>query len=86
MNRDEMLKHLGVTAPELADFLRKFSAFLSTLDKAEQAMMHRALPTLHQIHKAFGPDVSADELLHLFGGDSEHPPVFMAPPLEQHRS
>ena len=86
MNRDEMLKELGVTSKELHDFLGKFSAFLATLDTKEKAMMHRALPTLHQVLKAFGPDVTAEELLELFGGDAEHPPAFLAPPLKHHKS
>ena len=86
MDRKQLLLKLGVTDAELHEFLKKFSEFLATLDKAQLAMMHRALPDFHKVLKAFGPEVTADELLHLFGGDAEHPPIFVSPPLGQHKT
>ena len=81
MNREEMLKKLGVSSEELDDFVRKYHHFLSTLDARQRDLITRSLPTVHQAMKAFGPDVKEDELVKLFHGGKEIPIVACMFPL-----
>jgi len=82
MNREEMLKHLGVTSDELDDFMKKFLAFLATLNKRQRALVTRSLPSIEQALEVFGPKVSADDLRRLFGGDKHHEPVIFCSPFD----
>jgi hypothetical protein len=77
MTREEMLKKLGVTSVELHDFLSKYSSFVASLDVAQHTLISNSLPSMDQAMASFGPGVSADDLTRLFGGDAQHPPVFM---------
>lgn len=85
MNRDEMLKELGVSADELHDLLEKFHAFLASLDEPQRAAIRRSLPTLAEALAAFGPNVTEEDLLKLFEGDVGHKPVIICVPLHHHK-
>ena len=81
MNREEMLKKLGLSSEELDDFVRKYHHFLGTLDPAQRDMITRSLPTVDQAMKAFGPELKADELIKLFHGSKQIPIVACMFPL-----
>lgn len=75
MNRDELLKELGLSGEEFQDLLRKFDAFLASLDENQQAVVKRSLPTIADALKVLGPGVNEAELLKAFGCDRHYPPV-----------
>lgn len=80
MTREEMLKRLGVTEAELRDFLHRFSQFAASLDPKQRAMLERSMPSMEEARKAFGPDVSEEDLLKLFGGGRMDTPVIVCLP------
>jgi hypothetical protein len=86
MDREEMLKQMGVTNEEFKDFLRKYHHFVKTLDAAQLDLLNRSLPTMREAITAFGPDVDPVELIKLFGDDGEHPTTALMFPLGSQRT
>lgn len=62
MNKDEMFRKLGIEEPEYKELLAKFAAFFNSLDDNQKKIINAWMPKYDQIAKAFGPDVSVDEL------------------------
>jgi hypothetical protein len=85
MNREEMLKHLGITGPELDEFLKKYAEFLANLDKGQHALISRSLPTMKQAMASFGGQVTAEQLTELFGGDQHTPAMFIGASIGHHK-
>ena len=82
MDRDALLKSLGLNEKELQDFLRKFANFQRELNPAQLAVLLRSLPTLDQARRSLGPnpedlteffrkeyDLAGDVVLTFFQGD-----------------
>lgn len=72
MTREEMLSKLGISDQDFRDFLTKLATFRSSLNPAQLALYHRALPTVDQVAQAFGPDASIQDVENLF---AEAPPM-----------
>lgn len=75
MNREELLKALGLSSEEFHDLLKKFDAFFSSLNKNQQVIVRRSLPTVAQALSALRPDVSEAELEKFFASDDLKPPM-----------
>jgi division protein CdvB (Snf7/Vps24/ESCRT-III family) len=71
MNREELLKALGLSDQEFRELLDKFNVFLSSLDKNQQAVVRRSLPTIGQALHALKPDVTAADLEEFFRSDDD---------------
>jgi hypothetical protein len=71
MNREELLKALGLSDQEFRELLEKFNAFLSSLNKNQQAVVRRSLPTIGQALHALRPDVTEADLEEFFRPDDE---------------
>ena len=67
MDREALLKSLGLTNDELQDFLRKFAAFQRELNPAQLRVLVRSLPTIEQARKSLGP--TTGDLTQLFGSE-----------------
>ena len=65
MTRAEMLKRIGLTEEQFQQLLRKFGAFYAPLGPSEKAVVNRALPTLRRAARAFGRDVTTEDLREL---------------------
>ena len=75
MNREELLDALGLSSEEFHDLLKKFDAFFSSLDKNQQVVVKRSLPTVAQALAALKPDVSEAELQKFFASDDLETPI-----------
>jgi hypothetical protein len=62
MDRNQMLKKLGLSEHELRDLLQKLSELESGLTTAQRAVLKSSSPTLSEAAATFGPDVTADDL------------------------
>ena len=86
MNDNEMLKALGLSASQLKDLLQKFRDFVKSLDEAQRHVVTRSLPTLAEAVKAFGGHATEADLLRLFEGDEQQPPVICIFPGQHNRT
>jgi hypothetical protein len=75
MKREELLKALGLSSEEFHDLLGKFNSFLNSLNKNQQEVMRRSLPTIGQALHALRPDVSEKDLEEFFRDEQENMPV-----------
>jgi hypothetical protein len=69
MTKEEMLKRSGLTEKEFKELVHKFLHFLSSLDPAQKAAVHRWLPSPSRVAKSFGPDVTPEQLADVVGAD-----------------
>ncbi|MGA7459492.1 MAG: hypothetical protein WBW69_04660 [Candidatus Korobacteraceae bacterium] len=83
MNRDDMLKQLGVSMQQLEDLFQKFQAFFNSLDAQQQQVVKTSMPNVQQALAAFGPEVNEADLLDLFRADAQRPPLACFLPLQQ---
>jgi hypothetical protein len=83
MNRDDMLKQLGVSLQQLEDLFQKFQAFFNSLDAQQQQVVKTSMPTVQHALAAFGPEVNEADLLNLFKADAQRPPIACFLPLQQ---
>ncbi len=67
MDREALLKSLGLTNDELKDFLRKFADFQRELNPAQLKVLVRSLPTIDEARKSLGP--TTQDLTELFGSE-----------------
>ncbi len=67
MDREALLKSLGLTNDELQDFLRKFADFQRELNPAQLKVLVRSLPTIDEARKSLGP--TTQDLTELFGSE-----------------
>jgi len=86
MNREDMLKKLGVSHDQLLDLFRKFEAFFNTLDPQQQQVVKKSLPTVKDAAAAFGPDASEADLLSLFQADPQRAPLAIFLPLQHDKA
>jgi len=86
MNRDDMLKKLGVSQDQLQDLFRKFESFFNTLNPQQQKVVKASLPTVQEAVQAFGADATAADLMSLFQADEQHPPLAIFLPLQQNKA
>jgi len=75
MNREELLKELGLSSKQFDDLLQKFNAFFASLDKDQQAVVKRSLPTAADALASLGPGANEADLQNLFAGEGQRPPV-----------
>jgi hypothetical protein len=75
MNRDQLLKHLGLSAHQLDDLLKKFHDFFNSLDEQQKHVVRRSVPSLKDASDSFGTAVNEHELLELLHGEAEKKPV-----------
>jgi hypothetical protein len=75
MTQEELLKAIGLSAAELRDLQDKFHTFFSSLNKHQQAVVKRSLPTIAQSLAALRPDVTERELEKFFQGPEDTPPI-----------
>ena len=64
MDRESLLKNLGLSEDELTDFLKKFVNFERLLNAAQLKVLVRSLPNLEQARKSFCP--KPEDLAELF--------------------
>jgi hypothetical protein len=86
MNDEEMLRALGLSASQLQDLLQKFRKFLQSLDEQQRQVVMRSLPTLTEGVNAFGGNANESDLVRLFEGDEQHPPVLCIFPGQHNRN
>jgi hypothetical protein len=75
MTQEELLKAIGLSADELRDLQAKFDAFFSSLNKHQQAVVKRSLPTIAESLQALRPDVTERELEEFFKGPGDKAPI-----------
>ncbi len=75
MNREEFLKELGLSQEKFQDLLQKFDAFFASLDKNQQAVVSRSLPSTADVLSALGPSANAADLQNLFAGEKNNLPM-----------
>lgn len=75
MNRQEFLKELGLSQEEFQDLSQKFNAFFASLDKNQQAVVSRSLPSTADVLAALGPGANAADLQNLFAGEKHNQPM-----------
>lgn len=68
MDREALLKSLGLTSDELQDLVRKFVVFQRELNPAQLSVVLRSLPTLERARASLGP--TPEDLTELFRTDS----------------
>lgn len=83
MNREDMLKQLGVSQQQLQDLMQKFQTFFSSLDTQQQQVVKASMPTVKQAAAAFGSEVNEADLLDLFKADAQRPPLTCFIPIQQ---
>lgn len=86
MNREDMLKQLGVSQQQFQDLLQKFEAFFSSLDAQQQQVVKTSMPTVEEAVAAFGAEVKESHLLDLFQADAQRPPLACFLPLQQDKA
>ncbi len=64
MDREELLRHLGLKGDELRDFLRKFADFQRELSPAQRKVLLGSLPSLERASQTLG--TTAENLEELF--------------------
>jgi len=82
MNREDMLKQLGISHDQLQDLFQKFEAFFNSLDQQQQQVVKTSLPTVEEAVQAFGAEATQDDLLNLFKADVQRPPLACFLPLQ----
>lgn len=83
MNQADMLKQLGISLEQFNDLFQKFQAFFNSLDDQQKQVLQASLPTLKEAADAFGPGVNESDLLQLFQGDAQRPPITCFLPIQQ---
>lgn len=68
MDREALLKSLGLTGDELQDLVQKFLTFQRELNPAQLSVVLRSLPTLERARASLGP--TPEDLTELFRTDS----------------
>lgn len=69
MNRDALLKSLGLTEEEFQDLLRKFANFQRELNPDQLKVLLRSLPSLEQARRSLCPN--PEDLIALFREESD---------------
>ena len=69
MDREVLLKRLGLSSEELQEFLRKFSDFQRGLDPAQRRLLRRSLPSLERARASLGPTI--EDMSELFGEEPD---------------
>lgn len=69
MDREALLRNLGLDNDDLQDLLRKFVRFQSELKPAQLEVVLRSLPNIDQAIKSLGP--TAEDLNELFRLDPD---------------
>jgi hypothetical protein len=75
MTQEELLKALGLSAAEFRDLQDKFDRFFRSLNKPQQAVIKRSLPTIAESLAALKPDITEGELEKFFQGPEDTAPV-----------
>ena len=83
MNREDMLKQLGISHDQLQDLFQKFEAFLASLNPQQQQIVKFSLPTVKEAVEAFGGDATESDLMNLFQADPQRAPLACFLPLQQ---
>lgn len=75
MDRQRILKRLGLTQQELDDLLTKRRNFVKSLNPAQRRVMESSLPRTSTVMKSMGTDCSEQDLLEVFGQEEVTPRV-----------
>lgn len=76
MDRQKLLKKLGLTQQELDELQVKTRHFIRSLNKAQRKVVEASLPSVTKAMDCFDDDVSEQDLLELFSqGDDGQPMV-----------
>lgn len=67
MNRDEMLRKLGLTDAQYRDLMGKLLTFCQSLDDSQKRVVRHNLPNLEEAARSFGPDVSVEDFKRFCG-------------------
>lgn len=62
MDKPEMLRKLNLSETEYKELLAKFAAFFNSLSNEQKKVINNWLPKFDEIAKAFGPDVTVEQL------------------------
>lgn len=62
MNEQDLLKHLNLSEADLQDFVTKLHQFVSSLNPRQRAALEASLPSLDEVAKLTGADVTAEQL------------------------
>lgn len=73
MDRQKLLKKLGLTQHDLDDLITKRRHFLKSLNPAQRRVLEASLPKTTTVIKTFGADCSEQDLLELFGQEEVAP-------------
>ena len=65
MDKQEMLRKLNLSETEYKDLLAKFGSFFNSLSDGQKKIINNWLPKYDEIAKAFGPDVTPEQLKEL---------------------
>jgi hypothetical protein len=81
MDRQQLLKKLGLTQHELDELLVKTRHFIGSLNKAQRKVVEASLPNITTATDCFDDDVSEQDLRELFsqGDDSKRMVCFCIP-------
>ncbi len=76
MDRQQLLKKLGLTQHELDELLVKTRHFIRSLNTAQKKVVEASLPNITTAMDCFDDDVSEQDLLELFSqGDKSQSPI-----------
>ena len=75
MDRQRLLKKLGLTEQELTDLITKRRHFLKSLTPAQRRVFEASLPKTNTVIKTFGADCSEQDLLELCGQEEVAPRI-----------
>ena len=74
VDREDLLKRIGIDDGDFRDYLKKSVQFIDSLDREQRKFHLDHLPTrtIEQVAESLGPDVTEDDVRLLF---AEAPPV-----------
>jgi hypothetical protein len=72
MDRQQLLKKLGLTQHELDELLGKTRQFIRSLSKAQRKVVEASLPNITRALDCFDDGVSEKDLLDLFSHDEDN--------------
>jgi hypothetical protein len=75
MDRQKLLKKLGLTQQELDELISKRRNFLRSLNPAQRRVLEASLPKTTTVIKTFGTDCSEQDLLELCGQEEVAPRI-----------
>jgi hypothetical protein len=75
MDRQKILKKLGLTQQELDDLLTKRRHFVKSLNPAQRKVVEASLPKAGAAIKTLGTDCSEQDLLDAFGQEEVSPRI-----------